>query len=178
MIRRSVRGFTLIELMLVVAMIGILSSIGGVAWMRYVKRSRTTEAVGHLQKMWAGSIAYYETDHASSAGVLLDKQFPCSSSADSTVEATCCSTSTGRCAGNDPVYSTAPWTSISFNISDSHLYRPLFRTCADPKKNLVLEAWGDLDCDTNLAVFTRRADVNTNGEVTGYGTPVILNETE
>jgi prepilin-type N-terminal cleavage/methylation domain-containing protein len=178
MIRRGERGFTLVELMLVVAIIGILSSIGGVAWMRYVKKSRTAEAAGHLSKMWSGSIAYFEADHATSAGVLLDKQFPCDSAADSPHEATCCGNSDGRCQGNDPVYQNEPWKSVSFNISDSHLYRPLFRACPDPKKNLILEVWGDLDCDTNLSVFTRRADINASGEIVGYGAPAGLNETE
>jgi prepilin-type N-terminal cleavage/methylation domain-containing protein len=57
---RAGEWFTLVELMLVVAILGILASIGGVAWMRYVKRSRTSEAAGHLQKMWVGAMGYYE----------------------------------------------------------------------------------------------------------------------
>jgi len=33
----------------------------------YVKKSRTTEAVGHLKQEWAGSLSYYETDHMQAA---------------------------------------------------------------------------------------------------------------
>src|SRR5688572_4131398 len=119
-------GFTLVELMLVVAIIGILSSIGGVAWMRYVKRSRTTEAAGHLQKMWTGAMAYYESDHADSNGAMLDRQFPTNDNAE--FEPDCCDPANGdnRCRGNDPVYLGEPWKSLNYNISDKHLYRPIY----------------------------------------------------
>jgi prepilin-type N-terminal cleavage/methylation domain-containing protein len=175
--RRGAAGFSLIELMLVVAMIGILSSIAGVAWMRYVKKSRTTEAVGHLQKMWAGAMSYYEADHADSVGVMLDKQFP--GSCGVSIENDCCSYPEQRCPGNAAVYQTdETWKAIGYNISDKHLYRPVFWGCPDPKRNMWAEAWGDLDCDGVQAKFIRKADVLPNGDVQGYATPAVVNETE
>jgi prepilin-type N-terminal cleavage/methylation domain-containing protein len=171
-------GFTLVEVMLVVLIIGILAALAGSAWQRYVKRARTTEAFGHLQKMWAGSIAYYEADHADSAGVMKSKQFAgvggnCATYAPK--EPTCCNSLGGRCLPSDPVYRTEPWVSIGFTIPDQHLYTPTFTGCAT---GIVLEVWGDLDCDNTLAKFIRRADVNANGDVSGYLTPAVINETE
>jgi prepilin-type N-terminal cleavage/methylation domain-containing protein len=171
-----VAGFSLVELMLVVVMIGILSSIGGVAWMRYVKRSRTTEAVGHLQKLWSGAMSYYESDHADNAGVVLDKQFPGSCAVVS--EANCCTFPDQRCPGSSAVYQMEPWKSLGYNIADKHNYRPRFYACPDPKRNMVAEAYGDLDCDNVLSQFIRKADVLPNGDVQGYATPAIINETE
>jgi prepilin-type N-terminal cleavage/methylation domain-containing protein len=173
---RRARGFSLIELMLVVAMIGILSSIAGVAWMRYVKKSRTTEAIGHLQRMWTGAMSYYETDHADSTGAMLDRQFPGDCAA--TIETDCCTYPDQHCPGSDAVYTGEPWKSLGYNMADKHLYRPVFWACPDPHHNMWAEAWGDLDCDGTFAKFIRKANVLPNGDVQGYATPAIVNETE
>src|SRR3569623_802832 len=76
--RKRGSGFTLVELMIVVAIIGILAAVAIPAFSKYIKRSKTAEAAGHLNKMWAGSVAYFETDHVDAAGVALAKQFPAS----------------------------------------------------------------------------------------------------
>jgi prepilin-type N-terminal cleavage/methylation domain-containing protein len=174
--RPGTAGFSLIELMLVVTMIGILASIAGAAWQRYAKRSRTTEAVGHLQKLWAGAMAYYEADHADSNGAMLDKQFP--GSCGVAIESDCCNYPDQHCPGSDIVYTLDPWKALNYNIADRHLYRPIFWGCPDPKKNLWAEAWGDLDCDGIQARFIRKANVLPNGDLMGYATPAVVNETE
>ena len=77
--RRKNAGFTLVELMIVVAIIGILAAIAIPAFSRYVKKARTAEAAGHLNKMWAGSVAYYESDHmtqGAAGATALPRQFP------------------------------------------------------------------------------------------------------
>jgi prepilin-type N-terminal cleavage/methylation domain-containing protein len=175
--RRLAGGFSLIELMLVVAIIGILASTASVAWMRYVKRSRTGEAVGHLQKMWVGAMSYYESDHADETGAMLDRQFPFEPA--TTWEPSCCTFPDQRCPGSSDVFQQQPWKSLNFSIADKHLYRPIYiGGFPNPKKNLWMEAHGDLDCDTIEAVFVRKANVLPNGDVQGYATPAVINETE
>ena len=73
---RTVRGFTLIELMIVVAIIGILAAVAIPAFMKYIRRSKTTEATMNVRKLFDSSVSYYEEEHATQAGVIVAKQFP------------------------------------------------------------------------------------------------------
>lgn len=57
------KGFTLIELMIVVAIIGILAAVAVPGFMRYIKDSKTAEAKDNLKAITDGAIAYFDTDH-------------------------------------------------------------------------------------------------------------------
>ncbi len=57
------QGFTLIELMIVVAIIGILAAIAIPAFINYVKRSKTSEATANLKTMFTGAFSYYEREN-------------------------------------------------------------------------------------------------------------------
>jgi len=175
--RRSTGGFTILELMMVVFIIGLLSTLIGGAYMKNVKRSRTAEAVGHLQKLWVGALSYYEADHAMQDGTMAARQFPgdCDSFDDARSEPDCCPTA---CVGNNPIYNQFHWPTLHFNIADTHLYTPRYAACPDQFRNLWIEAWGDLDCDGIHSVFTRKANVGANGDVEGYLTPAVINDLE
>jgi type IV pilus assembly protein PilA len=179
--RKRSSGFTLVELMIVVAIIGILAAVAIPAFSKYIKRSKTAEAAGHLNKMWAGSVTYYETDHVDAAGVPIPRQFPASSKAVIGGGKECACQDTGKCPGGQAEWNVAsePWVALSFSIPDPFLYRPVYTSAGTGNAStFTAEAIGDLDCNTKLSNFKRLGAVDGNGDVTGSKAPIVTNELE
>ncbi len=64
---RSNRGLTLLELMVVVAIVGILAAVAVPTYMRHVRRSKTAEAKEFLMDIYQAEMTY-EADRMRSGG--------------------------------------------------------------------------------------------------------------
>ena len=70
--KKAQAGFTLIELMIVVAIIGILAAVAIPAFMKYIKKSKTTEATTHVQKIYLGARQYWMDRNTQEGAIVAD----------------------------------------------------------------------------------------------------------
>ncbi|MGM0576829.1 MAG: type IV pilin protein [Myxococcota bacterium] len=163
-IRSSDKGFTLIELMIVVAILAILAVVAVPAFIKYMRRAKTTEAIDQLDKIYKGAALYYTTPHVNAAGEKLPCQFPQDVAATPT-EGTCCSTgglggndtnNDDRCDPDPDVWTQDTWSALSFQMNDEHYFVYAFDasgTLGDA--GFTATANGDLDCDAVQSTFQR-----------------------
>jgi prepilin-type N-terminal cleavage/methylation domain-containing protein len=149
------RGFTLIELMIVVAIIGILATVAIPAFMDYVKRSKRSEAVLQLNKLGKnakrtyGETASYPTGTASPAPTPPGTRGCCGGTGKSP----------NHCAA-DPTAWTGVWKALDFEIDEDSLFYYSYDGASQSYSALAI---GDLDCDGVQITYTLSgAAVNGN----------------
>src|SRR5262249_6272292 len=133
---RAVKGFTLIELMIVVAIIGILAAVAIPAFMKYIRRSKTTEASMNVRKMFDSSVAYYEAEHTDALNNITAKQFPATAAVTPAL-GTCCGSVGGKCAPNATLWNTgataATWTALNFSVDDPFYFMYAYQSAGTDK---------------------------------------------
>jgi type II secretory pathway pseudopilin PulG len=127
----------LIELMIVVAIIGILAAVAIPAFMDYMKKSKKTEASLQLNKIAKNSKVYYNTQSTfvTQNGALLPSAW-----------AACKGTPTAN-----EWLDGAGWQNLDFQVDENNLFQYLYTGGA---QNASAQARGDLDCDGVSITYT------------------------
>ena len=171
------RGFTLMELMIVVAITGILAATAIPAYLKYIRRAKLGEATMNLRKLYDSSVAYFAADHADDAGSILSRQFPDSEAL--TPASSCCVHPGTRCPPSPSSWKTQTWTNLAFSVDDPHFFRYRFES-AGTGSSASFGAWahGDLDCDGTFSSFQRAGNVLQDLSVSGGAGIFIKNDVE
>jgi prepilin-type N-terminal cleavage/methylation domain-containing protein len=148
LLKNAKRGFTLIELMIVVAIIGILAAVAIPAFMDYMKRSKKTEASLQLNKIGKNAKRAYLENSQFVTGTAAQLPTPAAGG-------TCCGAAgatPNHCAAAPSAWTgNSVWKALDFEIDEDTLFVYDYNGA---NTTFVAKATGDLDCDGTAIVYT------------------------
>ena len=160
----NAKGFTLIELMIVVAILAILAVVAVPAFIKYMRRAKTTEAIDELDKLYKSSSHYYTAPRVEKGtGLKIKCQFPVNQAMTPDVTTKkCCAGATSDADGDDrcdvdaTMWTTPTWSALNFQMNDQHYFGYHFSSQGTlSAAKFTAKANADLDCDTTLSTFER-----------------------
>lgn len=167
-------GFTLVEILIAVTILGILAAVAIPSFIKHVRRGKTSEALMSLARIYDGAVAYYEAEHSDRNGRVLRKEFPRHSGCNPPAGMDCCIRVPEEVPRGKPVRTTEQewgrslcWRALNFSISDPQYYQYQYRKQGFEKdSNFTARARGDLNGDGIYSTFELVGSVDAQGNPT------------
>ncbi len=159
------KGFTLVELMIVVVILGILAAIAIPAFIKYIRQSKTSEAKENLGYIYKGMVTYYQEEHTLPTGEVATLYFPPAS----TALPAAIPKGTRTTVSADKWEADPTFNAIRFSVTEPLYYQyQITPVTVGPGEGATFsaQAIGDLDGDGATSLFKRGAIV-VKGEPKG-----------
>ena len=167
---KNKKGFTLIELMIVVAIIGILAAIAIPAFVKYLKQTKTSEASLNLKTLADGASSYFQSEQYDNTGDPVNRQFPTDNYTTTAAATSAVPSAVPKATKTDigDKFESAPWQALKFSISKPVYYRYSYKATnasGTSQDSFVSYAEGDLDGDTTTSKFNVDGSASITGEM-------------
>ena len=168
-VRRRARGFTLIELMIVVSIMAILAAVAIASFIKYLRRARESEPKEILSKVFKNLKDYYDRQHVSSAHVAFSNTFPIDGICHQANYPPLATRHGGNYVVDPDAFGDLCWTKLHFKVTENLYFDYHYATngWGDPGDHAWSWAVADLDIDTTPAYWYVNASIQTNGNFGG-----------
>lgn len=156
-----------------VGAVGIAAAVAVPAFVKYLRRAKTSEARGALELLQARVTSYYV--QRARRGL---RRFRFPKSTGWTPTKGCCRGASDKCPLDPRAFSHRTWRALDYTPTQAHYFQLRLTSKGRGRSATVtIEARGDLDCDGEYSTFTVIGNIDKRGSLT-FTEPMVINETE